>query len=163
MKVNVYYIRHSMSGNNAIAEYARFYQQWRRLIYMDPPITKYGKDQAEELHSILNTIVPSVDHVFSSVLLRSIQTAMILYPDRYVNIIPYATEIYPSLGNYATSKEYQMQFLNDFFDDPKFRFDSFHNSANRNASDYNLLLKNIASYAQYHEKNLNNQNDRRNQ
>jgi broad specificity phosphatase PhoE len=124
--------------------YAPIYQQWRRVFFLDPPLTQYGKDQTVGMSAAVKGYVPQVDIVASSVLLRSIQTALTLFPDTSVNVIPYVSEIYTGMGNYASPKSYQLEVLQNDNDDiskqQNVNYDHI-DDFNVNISDYSQFLQ----------------------
>ena len=87
MKINVHYIRHGESEAN-IAQQERC-GTVGHLLMRDPQLTKCGMETSKALAST----APRADVVISSELLRAIQTALYMYPNRFVHVVPYLNEL----------------------------------------------------------------------
>lgn len=125
--VEIYFIRHGFSCANAKKAYGLFHQKISRFKEYDPQLTSYAQEQIRRLQPQLSKQGFSPDIVFSSVLLRAIQTAHNLFPYNNVYVAPYIKELGFTYDNTPIIPEEQMVKIND---NKKIRYD-FVYSKNR--------------------------------
>lgn len=136
MHITFYFIRHGFSCTNAIYEYAPWYYQHKRYFYLDPVLTKYGREQSLLAANIVN----DVDLVLSSGLMRSIETGLYMFPNHTVHVIPYIAENVPGWGNYSNSIDEQKKYLGPL--EPRVNYDAIvENPSTANISDFSQFLK----------------------
>lgn len=101
------FFRHGQSCTNVIKYYHSLYnfpKQIRRFWYSDPPITNFAKTDIESLQ------IPKPDLVFSSCLLRSIETALLLHSQPVV-VVPFIKEIGSTIDNMPNTISVQKSIL----------------------------------------------------
>jgi len=104
--VKLFFIRHGLS----CSQYGRGKKKNWHL--QDPFLSDIGIEALKNYQNVIveNGIKP--DYVFSSNLLRAMQTAQILFPDKMVNISPYIGEMSPhGLENVPTAPSRQLKYL----------------------------------------------------
>ena len=114
-KVNIYWIRHGASCTNAIARSDPWYMQWKRLIYLDPPLIVGAKQDISNQRKLARDAgMPTPDYVFSSRLLRAIMTAKEWFPKRQIVAMCGNQELVRGRGNEFSSAQYQRDALEKF-------------------------------------------------
>lgn len=106
MKVKVYFIRHGESEAN-VAQHQQTCGVIKHLFMKDPSLTAHGVDVCKESANH----APVVDIVLSSQLMRAMQTALLTYPSRFVQIVPFLNELGGGLDNSPLSTEEQNAIL----------------------------------------------------
>lgn len=104
--VKLFFIRHGLS----CSQYGRTNKKDWKL--RDPFLSDIGIEDLQNYKKVIlqNNIRP--DYVFSSSLLRAIQTAQILFPEKVVNISPYIGEMSPhGEENVPTAPSRQLKYL----------------------------------------------------
>jgi broad specificity phosphatase PhoE len=109
-KIKLFFIRHAFS----CANYKSLKSNIESLLNsfrLDPHLADIG---IRDLQRYRNTIRKDInpDYVFSSGLLRAIQTAQILFPESTVNVAPYIGEHGISLGSTPSKPSEQLRYLN---------------------------------------------------
>jgi len=77
----------------------------------DPFLTHIGIKQCDRASLYIEKILPSIDIVLTSPLIRAIQTGLHMFPDHDINICPYICESNKSLENKPYSVNYQRKRL----------------------------------------------------
>lgn len=105
--VKLFFIRHGLSCSNYGREHNR---DWELA---DPFLSDIGIEELQGYRYVLYTNRIRPDYVFSSSLLRAIQTAQILFPDKVVNVSPYISETHTadSTENEPTLPSRQLKYL----------------------------------------------------
>ena len=93
--IEVFYIRHGESEANEYINNHKWLWMVSKLM-QDPPLSAKG------IQETLGHTAPSVDLICCSYLLRSIQTAHIMYPDNDIHPMPWISEIGVGLENYPS-------------------------------------------------------------
>ena len=91
MKVELYWIRHGESCTNVIGTHGQWWEQYKRLLFYDPPVTATAAQQIRTLARRPPTALKGlkqVDLVLSSPMLRALETALYLFPRRPVVAVP---------------------------------------------------------------------------
>ena len=106
MKVSFYMIRHGLSCGNII------YHPDINLVplnsfYRDPYLTEKGVEQSTKCSKYIESKLPTIDIVLSSSLIRSIETALCMFPKNIIEISPYICESVKTLEN--TPHNYKKQ------------------------------------------------------
>lgn len=117
MKLTLYMIRHGLSCCN-IMHHKDLKMSAFNVFRKDPLLTHKGVDQSERAGQYIRPRIPPVDIVFCSALIRSIETAQLMFPDNIVHVCPYICEKRPSLENCPYSTSCQLARLHKHFKDP---------------------------------------------
>jgi len=106
--VKLFFIRHGLSCSNYGREHVR---DWE---LSDPFLSDVGIGDLEGYRKVIHQNHIRPDYVFSSSLLRAIQTAQILFPDKVVNVSPHINETHTvELPENEPSKpSRQLKYLN---------------------------------------------------
>jgi broad specificity phosphatase PhoE len=111
--INLYFIRHGYSCANYKKDIARNFLE--KLIFFftkpkDPHLTDKGIEDLKNYKKRLCDKIPKPDIIFSSYLLRAMQTASYLFPNRKINIAPHVGEI--GYGRDNTPNKPSIQYKN---------------------------------------------------
>jgi hypothetical protein len=112
MHIEFYFIRHAFSYGNAIRKLGGIFAPLHKL-YMDPPLTQYGKETSSSFEK--NNKNNTIDIVFSSTLLRSIETALFMFPQSTIYLAPHLNENAFGLDNWTSPVNKHMSILGDDF------------------------------------------------
>ena len=88
VKVKIYYVRHGMSCANVIKYYTSKYMMHHLL--SDPVLADEGVVDSIKARKLFSK--KNIDRVYSSCLLRAIETAHYMFEKEEVSVIPYVTE-----------------------------------------------------------------------
>lgn len=107
LQLSVIFTRHATSCQNHINIHGdEEFQHWSKKYYTDPELT----DRA--IADMPMARPPDVDSVMSSTMIRAQETAMYLYPERNVTVVPYLREIGDSPESTLTvTPRHQESFL----------------------------------------------------
>jgi len=110
MRINIIYVRHGFSCANSIQYLGGKWQQYKRLLYKDPPLTDYA---IAEIRAFRDHIRwgRKLDVICASTMLRAIQTACEIFPKRKILVVPWAKEAGRSAGNVVGSVDDQKKQL----------------------------------------------------
>ena len=111
--VKILFIRHGFSCANSLQKYSPISGSLKRLLYTDPPLTLRGVKDIIQVRKHIPKDFQNPDAVFSSVLIRAIQTAHFLFPNKIVNVAPFIKELGVTAGNQALSLNDQKQAIID--------------------------------------------------
>lgn len=111
MKVIVVFIRHGFSCANTIEKFGSISDQYKRLLYLDPPLTNYAINNMRSMKKKYNKV--KFDYILSSTMVRAEETALSLFPDREILVVPFVKEESLGLDNtIIDSPMEQLQFIN---------------------------------------------------
>lgn len=105
-KIRLFFIRHGFSCAN-YKSLEGLFQKVCNSFRTDPQLADIGIRDLERYRSIVNP-----DYVFSSSLLRAIQTAQILFPEATVNVAPYIGEHGIGWSSVPRPPSEQLRYLN---------------------------------------------------
>jgi broad specificity phosphatase PhoE len=115
MKVHIYFIRHAFSCTNMLSRYNGPLKQLRKILYRDPPLTTHGLETASIMGKNIRfdkvDDYGGMDLVCSSPMLRAIQTAALVFPERKIHVLPHIKETGLTLDNAVSSIEYQEKIM----------------------------------------------------
>jgi len=100
MKVIVVFIRHGFSCANAIEKSGNILEQYKRLFYVDPPLTNYALNKISPMKKKYNSV--KFDYILSSTMIRAEETALSLFPNKQILVVPYIKEINFGFDNVIT-------------------------------------------------------------
>jgi broad specificity phosphatase PhoE len=112
--INLYFIRHGYSCANYKKDLAKSILDKIINIFSkprDPQLTDKGIIDLKKHRQKVKKIIPKPDYVFSSYLLRAIQTANYLFPKRKIRVLPYIGEIGYGVDNKPNRPSIQYNFL----------------------------------------------------
>ena len=108
--IKLFFIRHGFSIANYASKKKGIIGKIGNTFTLDPPLSDMGvKDLKTYRNVITKDITP--DYVFSSSLLRAIQTAQLLFPEHVVNVAPYIGEHGFGLSSVPSRPSIQLQKL----------------------------------------------------
>lgn len=164
-RVRVLFVRHAMSCTNMLHNCCTSLPARRiiPLLYRDPLLTDVGVQQARDQGDRLRTALQSspmtrttttttapadgVDLVASSTLLRAMETAHFMFPDRRVVTLPYVSERHNVHENVALSPKEQQAVLREANPSAFKRLDwRFANDRGRNVSKCNAFVPWLGSH-----------------
>ena len=91
MKQTLYLIRHGLSCSN-ILSYSSIALRSVNVMNKDPLLSVKGVEQSTKCGKFLSGKIPKIDLVFSSALIRAIETSCCIFPDNTINVSPYICE-----------------------------------------------------------------------
>ena len=100
--VAIHWIRHAESRCNAIAKRGAWYEQIKRAFIPDPALSPEGVAEARQAKA------PQSDLVVCSQLRRSIETALLLYPNQTIYVLCGLNEWIPGVPNTPLPKSQQV-------------------------------------------------------
>ena len=113
MKVDLIFVRHGLSCTNSIAKYSSSIKQITRVFHSDPHVSKFGE---VDIESIPKGVFPTKpDVLLASCLLRSIETALILFPKGKPIVAPHIKEVGFTAGNRPSTIGTQVSALHKRF------------------------------------------------
>jgi broad specificity phosphatase PhoE len=160
MILNLFFIRHGFAYNNAVSKLTGIYCPLHKLC-KDPSLTEFGKLTSSELANMLSF---EPDLILSSVLLRSIETALYMFPTKSIVVVPHLSENLFGLDNTVSTIDRHKLILKNNFDRVDYQF--VRNKANPNyfSNDSQLpsfekflhwLAENITMVTQIHSPEIN--------
>lgn len=93
MKINLIFIRHGFSCANQIKHQQGLWDQYKRFLMTDPPLSDQGVADCVVLKDHFHHLLSHVDFVMCSPMIRATETAMLLFPFRKVEMVPFIKEI----------------------------------------------------------------------
>lgn len=106
MIVEIFFVRHGESKAN-VAQHQTSCGTIKHLLMRDPTLTEEGVFNSQACAEDM----PKVDIVLCSELLRAIQTALAMCPERFVHVVPYLNELGTGLDNLPHDLETQQKIL----------------------------------------------------
>tara|TARA_Y100000389_G_C17470494_1_gene530091 strand:- start:9159 stop:9770 length:612 start_codon:yes stop_codon:yes gene_type:complete len=126
----MYFIRHGFSCANATHNNTNN-NVLHHQKYLDPPLANTGVSDSKSMREVTKNL--KYDIVCASTLNRAIETALLMFPDDIVHVIPYAKEIRKTQDNTAQSIRSKKAFLKKMYPNDYHRIDfSMVNDENRN-------------------------------
>jgi broad specificity phosphatase PhoE len=122
-KVTIYFARHANSCSNGIQQYGSFINQWKRLVYKDPPLNNMGVNQTIQLAKEID-FSKGIDIIACSTMLRAQETANYLFPKskKPIFIFPYIKEQGSTAGNQVSTPTEQKTWLGELSSRFDYRF-----------------------------------------
>lgn len=160
MILNLFFIRHGFAYNNAISKLTGIYCPLHKLC-KDPSLTEFGKITSSKLADVL-PFVP--DLILSSVLLRSIETALYMFPQKSIVVVPHLSENLFGLDNMVSTIDRHKIILGNQFDRVDYQFVQNKTNPNYFSNHSQLpsfekflhwLAENIAILPQIHSPEIN--------
>ena len=149
MKLNIYFLRHGLSKCNLLHNCkSTKYLTFINILRKDPRLSDIGILQSTKARTYLkkHKLLPHLDYIFCSSLLRSIETSCYMFPTSKVVIAPYISEKSPSLENVSYNFINQKKRLNSsIYDNVEFP-SSEEFSQIYNESDLKKFITYIISY-----------------
>lgn len=149
MKIDLIIVRHGFSYSNCVQKHQSFFSQWKRAVFPDPALTKFGVEQIRAIRDHVD-FESEVDLVLSSPMLRAVQTAVELFPSRQIWLTPFTKEVHMGVSNspwtitrqkeHFTEKDWE-RIHYDFVSDEKGKF-----SPQAYVADFNQFLKWLAQH-----------------
>jgi len=109
-KIKLFFIRHGFSCAN-YKSLQGIFDLVCNSFRLDPHLADIGIKDLERYRKIIRKDI-NPDYVFSSSLLRALETAQILFPESTVNVAPYIGEHGISLGSIPSKPSEQLRYLN---------------------------------------------------
>ena len=144
----MFLIRHGLSCCNVLHHPDIKYMTPLNIIHQDPYLTLKGIEQSKRAGIYLKDKIPKIDFVFSSSLIRSIETSMFMFPDNNIKIAPYICEIKPSLENRPYSMKNQYRRIEDKINKVNFEYIC---EENLSKSDFHEFIKYIINNCDVNE------------
>ena len=112
-EVVIHFMRHAQSCANIISRYKPWYEQWKRYLIHDPPLSSFGIRSAMDVQiRHYRRLYSGVHIVLTSCLLRAIQTACYVFPDDVMIFpAPFLVEHGTGLENTIRQLKYQVNVL----------------------------------------------------
>ena len=132
--IKLFFIRHGFSCAN-------YHKRKKSLIkhhifIRDPKLTNVGIDDLTNYKSKIDKLIPNPTYVLSSNLLRSIQTARLLFPEKNVIVSPYIGETGFGLDNKPSAPSNQLRYVSNV------NYKYLDESGEKSVSELDRLFKN---------------------
>jgi phosphohistidine phosphatase SixA len=120
----------------------------------DPLLSIKGVKQSTKCGIFLENKLPKIDLVFSSALIRAIETACCIFPKNTINVSPFICEENCSLENNPSNVKRQKQRLKHIL--TSFQLDKIilNNKLKGNTSDFKKFIKYISNTYDLNNKNV---------
>ena len=106
IKLTIIHVRHGLSCTNVIQAFAPEEFKWNRYRYRDPELTSRSLDNIKTVEA-----PGDVDAVFSSTMIRAQETALHLYPNRTITLVPFMREIGDEAENTISESHFEQKTL----------------------------------------------------
>jgi hypothetical protein len=147
MLVKIKFIRHSCSYGNVISHLGGIYSILHKF-YNDPPLSQFGKNTCQEISRKIS--LHDVDFVFSSLLLRAIETGLYMFPDKKIYPIPFVMESSIGFDNCVSSVQNHRNILTDKHNRVVYDFVSNNNNNNNNNNNFTFTVEsNLSNFENF--------------
>jgi len=111
MKIKLYLVRHGLSCCNVLHHQKFKYISPLNVFHKDPYLTLKGQEQSKKAGEYIKGRIADPDIVFTSSLIRAIETGLCMFPGKNVQIAPYICERTPNVENVPYNFESQTKRL----------------------------------------------------
>ena len=153
MKQTLYLIRHGLSCSNILGHTSQTLR-FLNILNKDPLLSNKGVEQSLKCGIFLKQKLPKIDLVFSSPLIRAIETSLCIFPENIINVSPFICEENCSLENNPFSRKKQVKRLNNILDDSDFQRIKLKNTVKTHTSDFKKFIKFISNTYNLNNKHI---------